>query len=131
MVLAEFLCGPMFGYTALSILPNVFRPSSFVCTGGEAASGAPQSFPVNYDPEAKLRDWVEANYVHIPPREKDFGTKLMSLYAAYTTTVPPVHARMLGKTTFGKMLAAVFPNIGPHVNSTRTVNGLYLLRPRE
>jgi hypothetical protein len=30
-------CGPIFGYTALSVLANVFRPSNFECTGGAAS----------------------------------------------------------------------------------------------
>ncbi len=35
-------------------------------------------------PEGKLRAWVEENYTHVPLREKDTGTKLDALYAAYT-----------------------------------------------
>ncbi len=77
---------------------------------------------------AKLRAWVEEHYTHVPLREKDTGTKLMTLYAAYTTAVPSVHAKMLGRNTFAKMLNAVYQNIGPHNNTTNTVSGIYLLR---
>ena len=79
-------------------------------------------------PEGKLRAWVEESYTHVPLREKDTGTKLETLYAAYTTAQPPVHAKLLGKILFGKMLNAVFPNIGPHRNTANTVSCIYLLR---
>ena len=79
-------------------------------------------------PEGKLRAWVDESYTHVPLREKDTGTKLEVLYAAYTLAAPPVHAKVLGKILFGKMLNAVFPNIGPHKNSTHTATGFYLLR---
>jgi hypothetical protein len=79
-------------------------------------------------PEGKLRAWVDANYTLVPLREKDTGTKLEALYAAYISATPPVHARVLGKTTFGKMLSAVYAGIGPHRNGACTVSGLYLLR---
>ena len=46
----------------------------------------------------------------------------------YTTSVPPIHHRILGKILFGKMLSAVYPNIGPHKNMNHTASGLYLLR---
>jgi hypothetical protein len=74
--------------------------------------------------------WVESNYTHVPLREKDTGTKLEALFGAYTSANPPVHPKLLGKTTFGKMLpvGAVYPGIGPHKNGANTVNGLYLLR---
>jgi hypothetical protein len=78
-------------------------------------------------PEGKLRVWVEENYTHVPLREKDGGTKLEALYAAYTTASPPVHQKLLGKILFGQMLNAVFPNIGPHKNTTSTAF-FYLLR---
>ncbi len=78
-------------------------------------------------PEGKLRAWVEDNYAHVPLREKDAGTKLEVLYAAYTLAAPPVHAKVLGKTTFGKMLNAIYPNVGPHKIAQNTVNGIYLL----
>jgi hypothetical protein len=78
-------------------------------------------------PEGKLRAWVEEHYSHVPLREKDSGTKLEALYTAYATTVPPVHAKVLGKILFGKMLNAIFPNIGPHKNTTSTAF-VYLLR---
>jgi hypothetical protein len=79
-------------------------------------------------PEGRLRAWVESNYTHVPLREKDTGTKLEALFGAYATANPPVHQKLLGKTTFGKMLGAVYPGIGPHKNGANTVNGLYLLR---
>ena len=79
-------------------------------------------------PEGKLRAWVEEHYSHVPLREKDSGTKLEALYAAYTSASPPIHAKMLGKILFAKMLNAVYPNIGPHKNTNHTANGLYLLR---
>ncbi len=37
---------------------------------------------------------------------------LEALYTAYTTVQPPVHAKVLGKILFGKMLNTVFPNVG-------------------
>ena len=79
-------------------------------------------------PEGKLRAWVEENYSHVPLREKDSGTKLEALYASYTTAVPPIHQKVLGKILFGKMLNALYQNIGPHRNSAGTVSGLYLIR---
>ena len=79
-------------------------------------------------PDGKLREWVEERYTHVPLREKDSGTKLEVLYAAYTLAAPPVHAKVLGKILFGKMLNTVFPNVGPHKNGACTVSGLYLLR---
>jgi hypothetical protein len=79
-------------------------------------------------PEGKLRVWVEEHYTHVPLREKDSGTKLEALYAAYAACVPPVHIKVLGRNTFAKMLNAVFPNIGPHKNCACTVSGLYLIR---
>jgi hypothetical protein len=79
-------------------------------------------------PEGKLRAWVEEHYSHVPLREKDSGTKLEVLHTAYVAASPPVHAKTLGKILFGKMLNAVFPNIGPHRNLSNTVSGLYLLR---
>ncbi len=41
------------------------------------------------------------------------GTKLEALYSAYTTTVPPVHTKIMGKILFAKMLNAVFPQHRP------------------
>ncbi len=72
----------------------------------------------------RLRSWVESNYTHVPLREKDAGTKLEALFGAYTAATPPVHARLLGKTTFGRMLGAVYPGVGPHKNGAATVSGL-------
>ena len=79
-------------------------------------------------PEGKLRAWVEEHYTHVPLREKDSGTKLEVLHTAYASAAPPVHAKVLGKILFAKMLNAVYPNIGPHKNTNHTANGLYLLR---
>ena len=48
----------------------------------------------------RLRAWVEANYTHVPLREKDTGTKLDVLYSAYTgytAANPPVHQKPLGE----------------------------------
>ena len=77
--------------------------------------------------EASLRSWVESSYTHVPLREKDTGTKLEALHVTYATAVPQVHARLLGKTTFGKMLVSVYPGIGPHRGSSGET-GLFLLR---
>ena len=78
-------------------------------------------------PEGRLRSWVEANYTHIPLREKDTGTKLEALFGAYASAAPPVHVKQLGKILFGKMLNAVYAGIGPHKNSTGSAQ-VYLLR---
>ena len=88
------------------------------------------SAPTSHDAEerCKLRAWVEEQYTRVPLREKDSGTKLEALYSAHATASPPVHARLLGKTTFGEMLNAVYPHVGPYKNRARTVSGLYLLR---
>ena len=53
---------------------------------------------------AQLGAWVDARYTHVPLREKDTGTKLEALYGAYVAASPPVHAKVLGKILFGKML---------------------------
>ena len=82
---------------------------------------------VPVSPEDRLRAWVEEHYTHVPLREKDKGTKLEPLYTAYATSAPPVHAKPLGKILFAKMLNSVFPNIGPHKNTTSTAF-VYLLR---
>jgi hypothetical protein len=79
-------------------------------------------------PEGKLKAWVDANYERVPLREKESGTKLETLYAAYVSMTPPVHPKLLGRNTFASMLNAVYPNIGPHKNGARTVSGIYLLR---
>ena len=83
---------------------------------------------VSYCKEACLRSWVESKYARIPLREKDTGSKLEALHPTYATAVPQVHAKLMGKTTFGKMLSAVYPGVGPHRNGACTVSGLYLLR---
>ena len=78
-------------------------------------------------PEGKLRAWVEDNYSHVPLREKDTGTKLEALYTAYTSCVPPSHQKILGKILFAKLLNVVYPNVGPHKNTSST-GFTYLLR---
>jgi hypothetical protein len=79
-------------------------------------------------PEGKLRAWVEEHYSHVPLREKDSGTKLEALYAAYSSNAPPVHARVLGRNTFAQMLNSVYTNIGPHQTSLSDRSRVYLLR---
>ncbi len=79
-------------------------------------------------PEGKLREWVEERYVHVPLKEKDTGTKLEALYAVYTTAIPPVHAKMLGRNTFAHMLTTVYPSIGPHQTSLADRARVYLIR---
>jgi len=79
-------------------------------------------------PEGKLRAWVEEHYSHVPLREKDTGTKLEALYTAYTSEVPAVHQKTLGRNKFAAMLNAVYQNVGPHRNKENTVTSLYLLR---
>lgn len=79
-------------------------------------------------PEGKLREWVESNYDHVPLKERDTGTKLEALYAAYVAAAPPVHAKALGRNTFAKLLGSIYPNVGPHKNTSHTVSGLFLLR---
>jgi hypothetical protein len=79
-------------------------------------------------PEGRLRAWVEANYTHVPLREKDSGTKLEALYSAYTTATPPVHQKPLGKIKFAQMMGASYQGIGPHRASSGNAGGLYLLR---
>ena len=76
----------------------------------------------------RRRAWVDARYARVPLREKDAGTKLEVLYAAYAMCAPAVHAKVLGRNTFAKMLNAVFPNVGPHRNKESTVTSMYLLR---
>lgn len=79
-------------------------------------------------PEGKLREWVDENYTQVPLKEKDTGTKLEVLYAAYVAAAPPVHAKALGRNTFAKLLGSIYPNVGPYKNSNHTVSGLVLLR---
>ena len=59
-------------------------------------------------PEGKLREWVEEHYVPVSLCAKDTGTKLEALYGAYASATPPVHAKVLGRNTFAKMLGAVY-----------------------
>ena len=84
--------------------------------------------PTGESAQARLRAWVESKYTHITYREKDTGTKLEVLFSAYAAASPPVHQKPLGRNKFAQMLSAVYPGIGPHKNTTSTVNGLYLLR---
>jgi hypothetical protein len=79
-------------------------------------------------PEEKLRAWVEENYVRVPLRDKDSGTKLEALFGAYTASVPPVHAPLLGRNKFAAMLCGIRPDIGPYKGTSSNVRGLYLLR---
>jgi hypothetical protein len=79
-------------------------------------------------PEGKLRAWVEESFTHVPLREKDTGTKLEVLYAAYTMCAPPVHAKVIGRNTFAHMLNSIYTNIGPHQTSLADRSRVYLLR---
>ena len=78
-------------------------------------------------PEGKLRAWVEEHYSHVPLREKDSGSKLEALYVSYSSCVPPVHTKLLGKIKFARMLNDVYPHIGPHRTTTGAAE-VYLLR---
>ena len=81
-------------------------------------------------PEGKMRAWVEANYTHVPlkdKKDKDSGTKLDVLYSAYSSMVPPVHTRVLGRNIFAKMLESIYTGIGAHRGSDGS-RGIYLLR---
>jgi hypothetical protein len=100
----------------------VLLPLAFLAGGAAAPRLA-----ALVSPEERLRVWVDANYTRILLREKDSGTKLEALHSAYTSAAQPIHQKALGKILFGKMLNAVYPNIGPH---RHTVSGmlLYLLR---
>ena len=101
-------------------------PQTHVPPGTPGSNGDAPNIAVS-TPETKLREWVEANYTRISRSEKDTGTKLEALYSAYASAAPPVHARLLGRKKFARMLSAVFPNIGPHKNTTSTAL-VYLLR---
>ena len=79
-------------------------------------------------PVAQLRAWVDNHYTRIAFRAKDTGTKLDALYTAYTTAVPPVHDRMLGRNKFAQQLNSAYPNIGPHMTSLPDRARVYLLR---
>ena len=92
------------------------------------ADGSRHQEAVAQTPEGRLRAWVESNYTHVPLREKDTGTKLEALFGAYTSASPPVHQKPLGRNKLAAMLSAVYVGIGPHKNSSSTVNGLFLLR---
>ena len=78
-------------------------------------------------PGEKLRTWIDARYSRIPLREKDTGTKLEALHAAYCAASPPVHSKILGKILFGKLLNTIYPNIGPHKNCAGS-SLMYLFR---
>jgi hypothetical protein len=77
-------------------------------------------------PTMGLRLWVEENYAHVTLCEKNTGAKLNTLYTAYTSMVPPVHTRVLGRNHFAKMLESIYPGIGPHRSAG--TRGIYLLR---
>ena len=115
-----------FAAVARAAVPAEHAPQAHVPGGTPGGTGDAPHIAAS-TPETKLREWVEANYTRISLREKDTGTKLEALYSAYASAAPPVHARLLGKILFGKMLNAVFPNIGPHKNTTSTAF-VYLLR---
>jgi hypothetical protein len=103
-------------------------PAEVRCSCGVMPPAEPPAEPtVAQTPEGRLRAWVEEHYTHVPLREKDRGTKLEAIYTAYTTAVPSVHARPLGKILFAKMLNTVFPNVGPHKDTTSS-GYMYLLR---
>jgi len=78
-------------------------------------------------PVTQLRAWVDEHYTRISLREKDTGTKLGALYAAYTAAVPPVHAKLLGRNMFAQMLERMYVGVGPHRGSDGC-KGLYLLQ---
>ena len=93
----------------------------------KAASGHSRPLAASvWDEREKLRSWVESSYTHIPLGGKDCGSKLEELHGAYVRA--GVHAKPLGKTTFGAMLRGVYPGVGPHKSTSGAVNGLYLLR---
>jgi hypothetical protein len=110
--------------TLLALVAAIGTPSP----AQERLTSEPLAVAALVAPDEKLRAWVDSRYNHITLREKDTGTKLEALYSAYVSTAPPVHTKLLGKILFGKMLNAVFPNVGPHKNGACTVSGLYLLR---
>jgi hypothetical protein len=114
------------GATAPSALTAPAAPAP---TAAFTAPTAPMAAtaPTAATAEAKLRAWVEAHYEHVPRREKGRGTKLEAIYAAYTTAQPPVHARVLGKILFAKLLDSVYPGVGPHRGSDGS-KGIFLLR---
>ncbi len=78
-------------------------------------------------PVTQLRAWVDEHYTRISLREKDTGTKLEALYAAYAAATPPVHAKLLGRNKFAKMLERMYVGVGPHRGSDGC-KGLYLLQ---
>ena len=112
--------------TLLALVAAIGTPSP----AQERLTSAPSAVAPLVAPDERLRAWVEEHYVHVPLREKDTGTKLHTLYTAYASATPPVHMMILGRNTFGKMLSALWPNIGPHRNGAATISGLYLLRKR-
>jgi hypothetical protein len=113
----------------LEALRDFRRKNCVLPVGAQQIDGAlMHQEVVAQTPEGRLRAWVEANYTHVPLREKSSGTKLEALFGAYTSANPPVHQKPLGKIKFAQMLSAVYPGIGPHRNSDNTVSGLFLLR---
>ncbi len=78
-------------------------------------------------PEGKLHAWVDETYTHVPLREKDTGTKLEVLYAAYTAAQPPGTRQGAGESPSLARCSTRSSRIRIK-NSTRTANRLYLLR---
>ena len=110
--------------TLLALVAAIGTPSP----AQERLASEPLAVAPLVAPDERLRAWVEEHYVHVPLREKDTGTKLEALYAAYVSTAPPVHAKILGKIKFAQLLGVVYTGVGPHRNSAGTASGLYLLR---
>jgi hypothetical protein len=93
--------------------------------GDEHAAGSFANLAVlAQTPEGRLRLWVEANYTRVA--DKANGTRLEDLYTAYIAMAPPVHAKVLGRNHFAKMLESIYPGIGPHRSAE--ARGIYLLR---
>jgi hypothetical protein len=132
--------GPVAIYTIAPTAPHVrSRGISHAAQSRRPHARLANRAVAQQTPQGKLREWVDENYTHVPLRDKDTGTKLNVLYTAYTTCVPPVHQKplgrnkfkndfILGKILFGKMLNEIYPNVGPHKNAQSTVSGIYLLR---
>ncbi len=120
------LIAPARGAAALSTAALVeSAPPRAQHTAGSLVAHAHQE-AASQTPEGKLRAWVESNYTRVDRKEKDTGTKLEELYAAYTAMAPPVHPRPLGRNHFAKMLESIYPGIGPHRRAD--TRGIYLLR---
>jgi len=110
--------------TLLALVAAIGTPSP----AQERLTSEPLAVAAPVAPDEKLRAWVDSRYTHITLREKDTGTKLEALYAAYTACMPPVHMRILGRNKFAAMLNKVYPSIGPHRNTKNTITSIYLVR---